>query len=98
MTLDPDIPSTTKADAPTASDRSADPLVEVDGLSVAFPTNAGWTRVIEDVSFDIFRQEAIGLVGESGSGKTVTSLALLGLTRRRAAGSPRGPSASRAPT
>jgi peptide/nickel transport system ATP-binding protein/oligopeptide transport system ATP-binding protein len=68
------------ADVSVASYCGDDLLVEVDGLSIEFPTKAGWARVVEDVSFEIIRREAIGLVGESGSGKTVTSLALLGLT------------------
>lgn len=35
--------------------------------------------VIQDVSFQIYRHEIVGLVGESGSGKSMTALSLLGL-------------------
>jgi peptide/nickel transport system permease protein len=55
-------------------------LLSVDGLSVAFMAPDGRsTRVVENVSFDIRRGEAVGVVGESGCGKTATSMAILGL-------------------
>jgi peptide/nickel transport system ATP-binding protein len=37
--------------------------------------------IVEDVSLDLRRGEALGLVGESGSGKTTTVLSLLGFTQ-----------------
>lgn len=51
------------------------PLLSVRSLAVAF----GGMRVVDGVSFDVRRGEAVALVGESGSGKTVTALSLLGL-------------------
>ncbi|MGY0055865.1 dipeptide ABC transporter ATP-binding protein [Streptomyces sp. LZ34] len=53
------------------------PLLEVSGLSVAFP-GAG-VQAVRDVSWQIRPGETIGLVGESGSGKSATGLAVLGL-------------------
>ncbi|MER7792566.1 ABC transporter ATP-binding protein [Streptomyces sp. NPDC097640] len=53
------------------------PLLEVSGLSVAFP-GAG-VRAVRDVSWEVHPGETIGLVGESGSGKSATGLAVLGL-------------------
>ncbi|MEU5106899.1 dipeptide ABC transporter ATP-binding protein [Streptomyces sp. NPDC021354] len=53
------------------------PLLEVSGLSVAFP-GAG-VQAVRDVSWEVHPGETIGLVGESGSGKSATGLAVLGL-------------------
>jgi peptide/nickel transport system ATP-binding protein len=56
-----------------------DPVLQVDGLSIEFAAEHGWTRVTEDVSFSVARGETLGIVGESGSGKTVTAMAIMGL-------------------
>jgi peptide/nickel transport system ATP-binding protein len=66
----------------TTADRrqSSDPLIDVDGLSVAYRNADGEeVRLVDDVSFTVDRGEALGLAGESGCGKTTTALALLGL-------------------
>lgn len=53
-----------------------EPVLTVDGLSVAF----GRRRPsVQEVSFAIARGERVGLIGESGSGKSVTALAIMGL-------------------
>jgi len=57
------------------ADASTAPLVEVEGLNVAF----GARRVVCDVGFRLARGRTLALVGESGSGKSLTALALLGL-------------------
>lgn len=55
-------------------------VIELDGLTVGFPTsNGGWSDVVDGVSLTVGEGERIGLVGESGSGKTLTALACLGL-------------------
>jgi peptide/nickel transport system permease protein len=54
-------------------------LLEVSGLSVAFPSPAGSVPVLQDVSFSVAPGETLGLVGESGCGKSVTARAVLGL-------------------
>jgi ABC-type dipeptide/oligopeptide/nickel transport system ATPase component len=59
---------------------AAEPLLEVVGLTTAFPTeDGGWRAVVNGVSFSLAAGERIGLVGESGSGKSLTALAILGL-------------------
>lgn len=62
-------------------DAGAVPMIEVDDLCVDFWTPAGWTNVVQDVSFALQRGEALGLVGESGCGKTTTAYSLLGYCR-----------------
>jgi len=55
------------------------PLLEVYELTVHFFTEEGVVRAVENVSFEIYPGEVLGLVGESGCGKTVTGLSLLRL-------------------
>ncbi len=54
-------------------------LVEIENLSVEFPTQGGIMRAVDGVSLRLDEGEVLGVVGESGSGKSVTMLALMGL-------------------
>ena len=61
-------------------------LVSVDHLQVWFPSQktffgkvTAYTKAVDDVSFEIYKGETLGLVGESGCGKTTLGRALLGL-------------------
>jgi dipeptide transport system ATP-binding protein len=54
-------------------------LVEIENLSVEFPTQGGVMRAVDGVSLTLDEGEVLGVVGESGSGKSVTMLALMGL-------------------
>ena len=54
-------------------------LLDIENLSVDFPTTAGVMHAVDGVSFRLEEGEVLGIVGESGSGKSVTMLALMGL-------------------
>ncbi|MCP4107745.1 MAG: ABC transporter ATP-binding protein [Desulfobacteraceae bacterium] len=54
-------------------------LLEINNLSVAFHTEDGIFKAVDDVSFNIKKGEIVGLVGESGCGKSVTALGILRL-------------------
>ena len=56
-----------------------DNLLEVRDLAIAFRTEAGLVRVVDDISFSVAEREIVGIVGESGSGKTLSLLAVVGL-------------------
>lgn len=65
---------------------STEKLIEVKNLSVWFPgkktllgRTTSWIKAVDDVSFDVFKGETLGLVGESGCGKTTLGRALLQL-------------------
>jgi len=55
------------------------PVLEVEGLTVEFPTRRARLVAVRDVSFAIHAGEVLGLVGESGAGKSVTGAAVIGL-------------------
>jgi oligopeptide/dipeptide ABC transporter ATP-binding protein len=55
------------------------PLLEVRDLKTHFFTEDGVVHAVDDVDFDIFPGEILGLVGESGCGKSVTSLSIMRL-------------------
>ena len=56
-------------------------LIQVKNLKTYFYTEAGTVKAVNDVSFDIYKGEVLGIVGESGSGKTSLVLAILKLIK-----------------
>src|SRR5256885_2166442 len=59
-------------------------LLDVDNLTVEFPTDDGVVKAVRGVSYQLRAGDSLGIVGESGSGKSVTSLAVLGLLPKSA--------------
>ena len=63
---------------------AARPLLQVRNLRKFFPVTAGFfrravgqVRAVDDVDFDVYDGETLGLVGESGCGKTTTSRCIM---------------------
>lgn len=66
----------------------SDALLDVQNLKKYFPQRTGvarrttsWVKAVEDVSFQVFPGETLGLVGESGCGKTTVGRTILNLIR-----------------
>jgi peptide/nickel transport system ATP-binding protein len=55
------------------------PLLSVQNLEISFKKEGVFTSVIKNISYDLQKNEILGIVGESGSGKSVSSLAIMGL-------------------
>ena len=55
------------------------PLLEIENLSVEFPSKNSVMHAVDGVSLSVDAGDVLGIVGESGSGKSVTMMALMGL-------------------
>ncbi len=69
-----------------ASQISSEALLRVENLKVHFPTRKNWlgkplafAKAVDDVSFEMYKGETLGLVGESGCGKTTLGRSILRL-------------------
>ena len=63
-----------------------EPVLEIKNLKTYFPINKGmfgkakdYVRAVDDVSFEVYPGETLGLVGESGCGKTTLGRTILKL-------------------
>ncbi|HEY9645189.1 MAG TPA: ABC transporter ATP-binding protein [Chroococcidiopsis sp.] len=77
--------SLTEQDDRAQSLSQLEPILSVRGLTKAFPVRRGWFgrttdfHAVDDVSFDVYPGETLGLVGESGCGKSTLSRLILRL-------------------
>ena len=55
------------------------PILKVENLSISFGKN----KVVHNISYQLKKNEILGIVGESGSGKSVSSLSVLGLLPKK---------------
>ena len=65
---------------------SQTPILQVKNISVKFPIRKGvfgkvtdYVNAVDDISFDVYPGETLGLVGESGCGKTTLGRAIIRL-------------------
>jgi oligopeptide transport system ATP-binding protein len=56
-----------------------EPVLSIRNLAVEFKTDDGIVHAVDDITYDVFPGETLGIVGESGSGKSVSTLSVLGL-------------------
>ncbi|MCB0160241.1 MAG: ABC transporter ATP-binding protein, partial [Caldilineaceae bacterium] len=65
------------------ADKDKDPeiVLNVKNLKVYYATPTGDVKAVDDVNFQVYQGEILGLVGESGCGKTTTAMAILRLVQ-----------------
>lgn len=54
-------------------------LIEVKNLKTYFDTDDGLVKAVDNVCFNVKRDETVGFVGESGCGKSMTALSIMSL-------------------
>lgn len=54
-------------------------ILEVKNLKTHFHTFQGVVKAVDDVSFDLYEGEILGIVGESGGGKSITGFSIIKL-------------------
>ena len=59
-------------------------LLDIKSLKIYFPSDNGYIKAVDDISFNINRGEIVSLVGESGSGKSISALSITKLAPQSA--------------
>jgi len=79
------------AEKPDYVKEGEQPLLKVENLKVYFPIKrgillrtVGHVKAVDDISFNVYRGQTLGLVGESGCGKTTAGRAILRLLKLEA--------------
>jgi len=82
-----EIEAASKAQKRLQTLQAKSPLLTVNNLRVEFPMRGVWGMTkryaiaVNDISFEVYPGETLGLVGESGCGKTTTGKAILQLIK-----------------
>lgn len=58
-----------------------EPLLRIEKLTKVFPRGRHVLRAVDDVTFEIYHGQTVGLVGESSCGKTTTARCVMGLEK-----------------
>ncbi len=64
-----------------------EPILSIRKLSKSFPVGSGWfgnhayVQALQNISFDVFANETLGIVGESGCGKSTLGRSITGLIK-----------------
>ena len=68
----------------------SDTILKIENLSIGFDSNNPDKLAVKNISFEIKKNQILGVVGESGSGKSVTSMSIMRLLHEPPAHYPSG--------
>ena len=71
-------------------DMTRENILSINDLKVIYQTGRGNVEAVNGISFDLAKEETLGLVGETGAGKTTTALSIMRLLPERTGRIPEG--------